>query len=145
MTSATRDQRGSITPLIIGLAVIVAMLVVVVVDASAGFLRRESLNSVADAAALAATDGIQGESAYTIGLGEHVAVDQVAARRFVTEYLTRSGAIRKYPDLTWAVSVRGQRVAVRLSAPLDLPLPLPGMDPRASIVAMSSAVVTVGE
>lgn len=140
----TRNEHGSITPLIIGLAVVVAMLVVVVVDASAGFLRREGLNSVADAAALAATDGIQGERAYTDGLGEQVAVDVVAARRFVAEYLTRSGALSRYDGLTWTVTVRGQFVVVRLRASLDLPLPLPGMDPRASISGASSAVVTVG-
>lgn len=141
----TRSERGSITPLIIGLAVIVAMLVVVVIDASAGFLRRESLNSVADAAALAATDGLQGESAYTAGLGESVAVDVVDARRFVAAYLRSSGAERRYPDLTWEVAVRGTFVVVRLRAWLELPLPLPGVESRISITGTSSAVVTVAD
>ncbi len=74
------------TPLIIGFAVVVAMLVAVVVDASAAYLRRQGLNSAADAAALAATDGIQGEEVYTHGLGKRAEIDPVAARRYVADY-----------------------------------------------------------
>src|SRR4029079_9679145 len=57
---SARGEHGSVTPLILGFAVAVAMLVAVVVDASAAYLRRQGLNSAADAAALAATDAIQG-------------------------------------------------------------------------------------
>ena len=74
------------TPLIIGFAVVVALLVAVVVDASAAYLRRQGLNSAADAAALAATDGVQGEQVYTQGLGKRAEIDPVAARRYVAEY-----------------------------------------------------------
>ncbi len=72
-----RGERGSVTPLIIGFAVVVALLVAVVVDASAAYLRRQGLNSAADSAALAATDGIQGEEVYTHGLGKRADIDQV--------------------------------------------------------------------
>ena len=82
-----RDERGSVTPLIIGFAVVVAMLVAVVVDASAAYLRRQGLNSAADAAALAATDGIQGEQVYTHGLGKRAEIDPAAARRYVADVL----------------------------------------------------------
>ena len=74
--SARRDAEGSVTPLVIGFAVVVALLVGVVVDASAAYLRRQGLNSAADAAALAATDGIQGEQVYTHGLGERAQIDR---------------------------------------------------------------------
>ena len=72
---SSRDENGSVAPLIIGFAVVVAMLVAVVVDASAAYLRRQGLNSAADAAALAATDGIQGEQVYTHGLGKRAEID----------------------------------------------------------------------
>lgn len=140
-----RSERGSITPLIIGLAAIVLLMVAVVVDASAGYLRREGLNAVADAAALAATAGIQGEAAYVEGLKDQLTVEVASARRFVEEYLLSSGATRRYPGLVWAVTVRGDYVEVRLQAWLDLPLPLPGLDPRTEVTGSSSAAVTVGE
>ena len=57
----SRDQHGSVTPLLIGFALILATLVAVVVDASAAYLRRQGMNSLADAAALSATDGLQGD------------------------------------------------------------------------------------
>lgn len=81
MTGTRDDERGSITPLIIGFAVVIAMLVAVVVDSSAAFLRRQQLDSVADAAALAATDGVQGDAVYTRGLGDTAQIDAAAARR----------------------------------------------------------------
>lgn len=140
-----RTDRGSITPLVIGLAVVVALLVVVVVDASAAYLRREGLNAVADAAALAATDGLQGERAYTEGLGEEVELDPASAREFVAAYLGASGAAARYADLTWTVGVRARHVLVRLRASMALPLRPPGTAERVWITGSSSAVVTVGD
>ena len=67
--TARRRERGSITPLVVGLAVVVALLVAAVVDASAAYLQRQGLDAVADAAALAATDGIEGDQVYLQGLG----------------------------------------------------------------------------
>ncbi|MCX6396172.1 MAG: pilus assembly protein TadG-related protein [Propionibacteriales bacterium] len=138
------SERGSVTPLIIGLALVVALLVAVVVDASAAYLRREGLNALADAAALAATDGLQGERAYLTGLGDGLVVDPGSARRYVAEFLITSGAVQRYPDLGWTVEVRGQRVLVRLRASLDLPLRAPGTARRTTVTGSSSAVVTVG-
>ena len=45
LSKPQRSERGSVTPLIIGFAVVVAMLVAVVVDASAAYLRRQGLDS----------------------------------------------------------------------------------------------------
>lgn len=141
----SRSERGSIAPMIIGLAVIVAMLVAVVVDASAAYLRREGLNSLADAAALAATDQIQGESAYAEGLGADLVVDPEVAHRFVGDYLVHVGAALRYEGLSWTVRVRGRHVVVALRAFVDLPLHVPGTSRRTAVTGSSSAVVTVGE
>lgn len=139
------DERGSITPLVIGFALVVAVLVAVVVDASAAYLRRQGLNSLADAAALAATDGLQGEAVYTGGLGDRAQIDPAAARRYVEDYLRSSGAPGRFPGLAWTVSTTATAVTVRVTAPLDLPLRVPGVGESATVAGTASAVVVVGD
>lgn len=141
----TRDERGSIAPLIIGFALVVGVLVAVVVDASAAYLRRQGLDSLADAAALAATDGLQGESVYTRGLGDRAEIDPVAARRYVEDYLRSTGALGRYPGLAWTVGATDTAVTVRVAAPLDLPLRVPGVPATARVTGTASAVVVVGD
>lgn len=145
MTGVRRPEDGSITPLVIGFAMVVAVLVAVVVDASAAYLRRQGLNSVADAAALAATDGLQGDRVYTHGLGDRAEIDATAARRYVEEYLRSSGAVGHYPGLVWAVTASTDTVTVRLAAPLDLPLRVPGVGASATITGSTAAVVVVSD
>lgn len=140
-----RDERGSITPLVIGFTLLVAVLVAVVVDASAAYLRRQGLNSVADAAALAATDGLQGDRVYTHGLGDRAEIDAAAARRYVEDYLRSSGALGRYPGLTWQVTTSATSVAVHVAAPLDLPLRVPGVGESAMVTGAAAAVVVVTE
>jgi Flp pilus assembly protein TadG len=140
-----RNERGSITPLVIGFALLVGVLVAVVVDASAAYLRRQGLNSVADAAALAATDGLQGDRVYTHGLDDLAEIDAAAARRYVEEYLRSSGATDRYPGLTWTVSTTATTVLVRVAAPLDLPLRVPGVGENATVTGDAAAVVVVSD
>ena len=116
-----RDEHGSVTPLIIGFAVVVALLVAAVVDASAAYLRRQGLNSAADAAALSATDGIQGEQVYTQGLGKRAEIDPAAARHYVAEYFASSGIRRRFPGLDYSVRTTENTVMVRVATPMDLP------------------------
>ncbi len=56
-----RDERGQTSLLIMGFFVILSLLVGVVVDASAAYLRRQWFISLADGAALAAADGVKAE------------------------------------------------------------------------------------
>lgn len=141
----TRHERGSISPLIIGFALLVAVLVAVVVDASAAYLRRQGLDSLADAAALAATDGLQGDSVYTHGLGGRVEIDPVSARRFVGDYLSATGAFGHYPGLRWEVTTTQTTVVVHLATPLDLPLRVPGVGEGTTVTGTAAAVVVVSE
>jgi hypothetical protein len=138
-----RDEEGSVTPLIIGFAVVVAMLVAVVVDASAAYLRRQGLNSAADAAALAATDGIQGEEVYTHGLGERADIDPVAARRYVEDYFATSGIRRRFPGLDYSVQTTSNTVVVHIVAPIDLPLHVPGVGTDVDVSGTAASVVVV--
>jgi hypothetical protein len=138
-------ERGSITPLIIGFALVVGVLVAVVVDASAAYLRRQGLSSLADAAALAATDGLQGDRVYTRGLDDRAEIDAAAARGYVEGYLRASGATAHYPGLSWTVTTSATTVVVRVSAPLDLPLRVPGVGETATVSGDAAAVVVVSD
>ena len=142
---ARRDERGSVTPLIIGFAVVVALLVAVVVDASAAYLRRQGLNSAADSAALAATDGIQGEEVYTHGLGKRAEIDPAAARRYVDDYFASSGIRRRFPGLDYSVDTTANTVVVRVAAPMNLPLHVPGVGTGVRVTGAAASVVVVSD
>ncbi len=138
-----RADVGSISVMIAGFFVIVGLLVAAVVDASAAYLRHQQLSALADGAALSAADGVQGEQVYTRGLGETATVDPAAAQRFVADYLDDSGALQEMPGLTWQVTPVGDTVAVRLTAPLDLPLDPPGWTASTTVEAQSAVVIQV--
>ena len=140
-----QSEAGSVTPLIIGFAVVVAMLVGVVVDASAAYLHRQGLNSAADAAALAATDGIQGAEVYTHGLGKRAEIDPRAARRYVEDYVASSGIRRRFPGLDYSVQTTTNTVVVRIVAPMDLPLHVPGVGTDVDVSGTAASVVVVSD
>lgn len=144
MRKSPPSEDGSVTPLVIGFAVVLALLVAVVVDASAAYLEREGLSSLADGAALAATDGVQGEIAYVHGLDDQVAVDPSAARRYVAAYLRATDAAARFEDLRWSVTVEARTVAVTVRARLRLPLHVPGGPSSTVVAGTSAAVVTIG-
>ena len=131
--------------MIVGFFVVLVMTVAVVVDASAAYLRRQALSSLADGAALAAANGLQGEHVYTSGLGERAVLDPGSARELVASYLADVGAGRNHPGLSHSVVTRGERVVVRVGAPLDLPIPVPGVVGRTRVTATAAAVVLVAE
>ncbi len=138
-----RNQHGSVTPLVIGFALILATLVGVVVDASSAYLRRQGLDSLADASALAATDGLEGDQVYTHGLGKLARIDPGMALRYVEDYLARSGARRRYPGLRVGVTTRDNVVVVRVRAPLKLPLHVPGVGPTPVVTGDAASEVLV--
>lgn len=141
-----RDERGTATLLIVGFALVLAMMVAVVTDASAAYLQRQGLDGLADGAALTAADaGASGAEAYGAGLGADLRLDEATVRQAVLSYLHDVGAYEKYPGLSADVSVdaTGQRVLVAVHAPVRLPLHVPGSPERADIGARSSATVGV--
>jgi uncharacterized membrane protein len=138
-----RSESGTAAVLIIGFTVVIAMMVAVVVDASAAYLRRQSLSTLADGAALAAADGIQGEHVYTAGLGERAVIDPRVAEALVAAHLAAVDAAGTYPGLRFHVDTADDRVVVRLTAPLDLPLTLPGVGDETVVSGTAAAVVAV--
>jgi hypothetical protein len=146
----TRPESGQATVLIVGLAVVLLMAVAAVVDASAAFLQRQDLDTVADGAALAGADaGSRNlDALYGEGVGaERLEQAESLARGAVAEHLHRTGAHATYPGLTYAVSFDpvADKVVVRVQAPLDLPLTVPGAPQRTVVAATASAVVQVGD
>ncbi len=141
----SRTESGQATVLIIGFAVVALLMVGVAVDASAAYLRRQGLDNLADGAALAAADGVQGRQVYEGGLGERARIDPEVARGYVADYLRAAGAARHFPGLRYSVDASADRVVVRVSAPLDLPVTLPGLDAEATVSATAAAYVVVSD
>ena len=140
-----RDEAGQTMVLLVGLAVVALLLVGVTIDASAAYLRRQGLANLADGAALAAADGVQGRQVYEAGLGERALIDPAVAREYVATYLLEIDAARTYPGLQFAVDATADRVVVRVAAPVDLPISPPGWDARPMISATAASYVLVSD
>lgn len=142
-TTAT-DERGSVALLIIGFALLLLLMVAVVVDASAAYLQRQELTSLADGAALQGAD-LGSVSAYTSGLPEdRLRQSAAAVHDAVGEYLLTINAYETYPGLSHDARVDPAEgvVTVTVRAPLELPLGFPGVEDPV-IVATGSAAVTL--
>jgi hypothetical protein len=140
-----RDERGQVTLLIIGFASILLMAIVVVIDASAAYLQRQGLDNLADGAALYGAD-LGSAGIYEQGLdGERLTQQEAAVEAAVRDYLVRADAGARYPGIDVGVRVDpvGRSVTVRLSAPLHLPLTIPGSPSSPTVGASSTAAVTV--
>ena len=144
-----RGEEGQAAVLIIGLASFLLLAIVVVVDASAAFLQRQGLDTVADGAALAGADAgsNNADTLYGSGVGSRERLDQAEAlaRAAVADYLNRTGARSDYPGLRYDVGFdpTDNSVIVRVRAPLDLPLTIPGSPDRPVVGTVGSAVVQI--
>lgn len=145
MRRPERSEAGQATVLIVGFAFVLAMAVAMVVDVSAAYLQRQGLDTVADGAALRGADlGATGREVYTGGVPrDRLDLTADAVRASVRDYLAATGAYADYPGLSFTVDIdpRTSSVSVHLTAPLDLPLTVPGSPEVASIGATGSAVV----
>ncbi len=149
MTTARRplDERGQTSVLIIGFAAVLFLAVALVVNASATFIQRQGLDSLADGAALAGADaGAQGEDVYQGGLGDE-RLDLVTQRALagVAAYLASADAGARYPGLSYTAQVAadGTTITVSVNAPVDLPFTVPGSPSRPTVGATGSAIVLV--
>ncbi len=140
-----RDERGSTIPLIMGLATVLLMGIALVINASSAYLQRQSLDTLADGAALRGAD-LGAAGTYGEGLdAERLLQEKGAVEKVVVAYLELVGAYTTYPGLTVDArpNVIDRSVTVTLSAPVDLPLRIPG-SPKAPVVgASSTAAVTI--
>ncbi|WP_340540435.1 pilus assembly protein TadG-related protein [Nocardioides sp. GXZ039] len=135
-------ERGSISPLIVGFAVILLLGVAMVVDVSQAFLQRQSLATLAEGAALRAADlAAEGEEVYSGGFGtDPLQLTPGRARAAVRGYLADVGAYSEHPGLRYSVTVSGDRVEVSITARVELPLTFPGTDGHATVTGSGSAI-----
>jgi uncharacterized membrane protein len=92
--TSEQGERGSIMILTLGFIVMCIMAVAVVVDASAMFLARRSLQAAVDSAALAGAQAIDREAYYHFGAGAGVRLDPQAVRAAVRDQLATSTGVR---------------------------------------------------
>lgn len=114
-----RDDEGSVLLTGIGFVVVCLLAIAVVVDASAAYLQRRSLMSLADGAALAGAQSIDLAHYYANGASTGTrlvpASVSAAARRHLAP------AVRDHAVTVDEVSSDSVNVRVRVSAPLELP------------------------
>ncbi len=120
----------------IGFFVFLALLAVVVINASGAFLERRELDNLADGAALAAADGLNREAFYTDG---EVMVDAHEARRLVAGYVAGSDA------RVVSVQTTDDRVLVRLERTIRLALTPPGLPSSTTVVAEATGRLRVAD
>lgn len=87
-----RSDQGSVLILSLGLIVVCVLAVGVVVDASALFLARRSLQAQADSAALAGAQAIDVEAYYQRGAASGVRLEPTRVRSAVERFVRRSSA-----------------------------------------------------
>lgn len=135
-----RVEDGQATVFIIGLTAMVALLVVVVINASAVFMERQRLGDLADAVSAAAADELDTDRYYTSGAIEgDLPLRRSTMDSAIRDYLATTGD----GDVRWTVSVSETRVTVRLRRHVDLALSPPGWSRATTIGAESHAVLRV--
>lgn len=131
--------------MIIGFALVLLMAVAVVVNASAAYLHRQGLATVADGAALTGADlGVAG--VYGEGIpDERLLPRPEEVQAAVADYLSRTGARQRYAGLQADVRVdAGARsVEVVLHSRRELLLRLPGLPQHADVTVRGRAAVAV--
>jgi hypothetical protein len=137
-----RDERGQMSVMIIGFALVVIAAIAAITDASSAYLQHSGLDTVADGAALAGADALNEPLVYEQGLGETPGLDPELARERVGDYLRDTGAFERFPGLRWEPQISDNRVIVWVTAPLDLPLDVPGVPSTALINSVGSAALT---
>lgn len=130
-------ERGQVSVLIIGFAVILGLLLVVVANASGAYLAHRSLVSAADGAASAAVSGLDREAVYRSGLGDadSAPLSIARARAAAREYLS---TVDMDVDEV-AVQIAQRRVRVRLATTFRPRFAPPGWPGASRVAAESTA------
>lgn len=116
------QDGGQILILMLFYSLIAASLVLVGIDVSMAYLARRDLANVADGAALAGAERLDAATFYDRGASGYLPVTTSSAQQGVTDYLIRTGALRRWPDLEPIVNVSGHTVTVTLQRKVHLPL-----------------------
>jgi Putative Flp pilus-assembly TadE/G-like len=139
----SRAEDGQITAMLVLLSMCLLLAIVAVTDISGSYLRREAAGSLADGAALAASNSAVAAGFYRSSDAGYVDVDPAAASAAVQNYLGRTGAFTRYPGLDVRVVVEGHVVTVYLTMPYRLPVTMPGAPHTATIHASAAVEVPI--
>ena len=133
------SESGQITAMLVLFSICLLLAIIAVTDISGSYLRRQAASSLADGAALSASDAAASAGLYQ-GEGDgFVVVDSESAAAAVDAYLDGTGAYAEYPGLDVDVRVDGHTIEVSLSIPYQLPVEVPGV-PSTTTVHGSAAV-----
>ncbi len=69
----------------------------------------------------------------------------MSARCHVEAYIAASGIRRRFPGLDYSVRTTANTVVVRIVAPLDLPLRVPGVGTDVPVTGTAASVVVVSD
>jgi hypothetical protein len=142
-TARQHHESGQVTAMLVILTLALLLAVAAVADVSAAYLRGQSTMSLADGAALAATDAAAAASVYGHRSDRYVAIDPTAAAAAVDRYLRATGAYRHFPGLSFQVAVDGHTLRVSLAAPYRLPVPVPGAVSTTTVHGDGAAVMPI--
>ncbi len=137
------SERGQITAMLVIFSICLLIAIIAVTDISASYLRRQAATSLADGAALSASDAAAAASVYDGPPEAFVTLDQQAATEAVDSYLQQTGAYADYPGLQLDVVVDAHTVRIYLSMPYELPISMPGVDDSTTIHSSGSAVMPI--
>ena len=124
------EEHGQITAMLVIFAICLLLAISAVINIAASYLRRQEATSLADGAALSASDAAAAAVVHGSPDAAYVAIDQGAATAAVEAYLRLTGAHSSYPGLKSHVLVDANTVIVSLSMPFELPVSLPGVAAR---------------
>lgn len=137
------EERGQITAMLVIFALCLLLVISAVTNIAAAYLRRQAATSLADGAALAASEAAATAGVHGSPDATYVAIDQGAATAAVEAYLRQTGAHDSYPGLESHVVVDAHTVVVSLSMPFELPVSLPGVRGTTTIHANASTVMPI--
>ena len=126
------DEQGSVLLLILGLGLVLVSLVAVVVDVSAVALAKRGVASVADGAASAAAQGVDGVALFEVGLAEGIPLDPEAVRQAVAAYQQTTA-----PGISLSVTVDGAAATITATRQVRLPLRAPGGPAQTTVTAVA--------
>ena len=102
------NERGQVTVLVLGMALLAFAVAGLAVDGTRAWLHRRTLQNAADAAALAGAGELDRASYYASG-GRTLVLDSTAGRRVALQWLSRRPL-----DARSSVTATGERVVVEL-------------------------------
>ena len=115
-----RGEQGTVLVLVLGFAMLLALMVGVVVNVSAAALARRAVAGAADGAAVAAAQALDVDALYRDGLsGERLPLSPAGARQRVAAYGAQVAATQ--PGLRLSVTVQGPTASVVAVREVQLP------------------------